>query len=58
MALCGKPQIVNNTNSWTLHDEEVLNRAKTRCGEIWKDAVCLKKFVKIETGRYMAGCGK
>lgn len=32
--------------------------AKSRCGQIYKDSPCLKKFIKREKKVYWAICGK
>lgn len=54
---CIATLIINNTNTWNKDDQEHLERAKVRCGEIYFDAPCLKKFEKVERLTYRAICG-
>jgi hypothetical protein len=54
---CQQVAIQNQTKRWDSHDEKALIRASERCGEIYPDAPCLKKFYKLDENRYSALCG-
>ena len=56
--LCGNPIIINNTNEWTSHDQKTFAFSQKRCGIIYTDAPCLKKFIKISFKNYHAVCGE
>lgn len=56
--VCQTVTIINFTNIWNDFDQKALDRAGKRCEQIYKDAPCLKKFYKVEEGRYKALCGK
>lgn len=58
LLVCAAAIIVNNTNSWTETDKKNLAYAKTRCEQIYKEAPCLKRFIKTEELVYRAICGK
>jgi hypothetical protein len=49
--------IQNQTPRWDPSDEKALIRANVRCGEIYPEAPCLKKFYKLDENRYSALCG-
>lgn len=57
--VCPKTKVnALNGSKLNKHDEEMLKKAKKRCGKIYKDMPCLKQFNKIEDNRYTALCGK
>ena len=54
---CQPVMIQNQTPRWDPSDEKALIRANVRCGEIYPEAPCLKKFYKLDENRYSALCG-
>lgn len=58
LLVCAATTIINKTTTWTKHDEGRLNYSKERCKIVYPDSPCLTKFIKIESARYMAVCGK
>jgi len=54
---CLPVMIQNQTPRWDPSDEKALTRASVRCGEIYPEAPCLKKFYKLDENRYSALCG-
>ena len=54
---CPKTQVINNTSKWTKTDDEVLKNSKNKCKTEYKDALCLKKFIKQDEGIYAVICG-
>jgi hypothetical protein len=54
---CPETKIVNYTNVWTKTDQSTLDGVKVRCGEIYKDAPCVKIFIKKEEQLYNVVCG-
>ncbi len=58
LAICAVAVKVNMTQfPWNDFDQESLIRASTRCKHFYKDAPCLKKFVKVDKQDYHAICG-
>lgn len=55
---CPKTVIENRTEEWTDYDQATFNKATKRCGEIYNDAPCLKKFIKKDALTYNAICGR
>ncbi len=56
---CGKPQLMNLTKfPWNDFDSQTLTRATKRCGEIYKQAPCVKVFFKTGEQDYRVICGK
>lgn len=56
---CPKTIIINQTKeSWTKLDAQTLSNAKQRCGQLYEDAPCLKKFYKRYEQSYWAICGE
>lgn len=56
---CIKPTLINNTKfPWNSFDKTTLKRANKRCKEIYKDAPCLKYFIKTAEKDYRAVCSK
>lgn len=56
---CPITLMVNETKDpWNKEDFKVLNTANTRCGEIYQDSPCVKKFYKKEEQSYWVICGK
>lgn len=43
---------------WNDHDRSILKQAKTRCGELYPDAPCVKLFRKYGKQDYSVICGK
>lgn len=56
--VCAVTVIVNNTDTWTARDQEVMKEAQKRCGELFPDAPCLKKIVKNAENSYRLHCGE
>ena len=56
MLQCSEPEIVNYTKEWNQFDQDTLNRAKRRCGQIYKDAPCIKVFMKLAEKNYHVIC--
>lgn len=54
---CGVPTVVNRTAVWNNEDRLVLKTAVKRCGELFEDAPCVKKFIKTEIRVYRVICG-
>jgi hypothetical protein len=54
---CGNPKIVNDTDKWSKYDQNALEDTKDRCKIHFKDAPCLKIFIKKEENVYRAICG-
>lgn len=57
-AQCPETIIDNRTNEWTPYDMQTLARARVRCGEIYPDSPCVKKFIKKDASTYNVICGK
>lgn len=56
---CGSVNMINQTNeSWNKFDKTVLQKAEIRCGEIYTDAPCVKKFYKRPEQSYWIVCGE
>lgn len=56
---CPSVQLINDSGlSWNKYDYSVLQSAQKRCGEIYPDAPCVKKFYKKEEQNYWVVCGK
>lgn len=55
---CGEPFIINETqNPVSKYDLEVLEDAKVRCGQLYEDAPCVKKFYIKGNQNYWVICG-
>lgn len=56
--ICAIVLIVNLSKEPIVNrDLEAVNIAKQHCGELYKDAPCVKKFVKMEPLVYRITCG-
>lgn len=56
---CSETIVINQSKDpWNSKDEYQLNYSKKRCGEIFINSPCLKKFVKRKVQTYWAICGK
>lgn len=55
---CPSMNIINKTKVWNVIDKEVLSIAIKRCGELYKNSPCLKKFIKVEENVYRVICSK
>lgn len=55
---CPAP-IIENTSGleWTKHDSKILNYSYKRCAQVYKDAPCLKRFIKHDFQAYSVICG-
>ena len=53
---CPALRTVNHTEIWNVDDKAALARAQIRCKEIYKDAPCLRVFIKKEVNTYWAIC--
>lgn len=57
--LCGPVLFINLTKEpWSRIDYDNAEHATKRCGEIYPNSPCLKKFIKVRTQMYRAICGK
>lgn len=57
MILACVTMIINLTSVWTDRDQEHLDMAKVRCQQIYPDAPCVKKFIKVKKLTYRVVCG-
>lgn len=57
VVICIAANVINDTDVWNSIDQMSLDRAKTRCGELYKHSPCLKVFRKFEENLYGAICG-
>jgi len=57
LIMCPTPNIENHTTEWTAVDKATLEKAIKRCGEIFPDAPCVKRFIKKEDQIYNVVCG-
>ena len=55
---CTIPRIDNRTDTWTAVDLQSYESAITRCSTKYPNSPCLKRFIKVDTNRYFAICGK
>ncbi len=56
---CNPPIIENRTEfPWNDYDQQHLDTAKKRCGEIYKNSPCVVKFIKRTESDYSVICGK
>lgn len=57
--MCPVILMVNKTDlDWTYTDKEYVFYTASRCPEIYKDAPCLKQFIKTDFQTYRPICGK
>ena len=57
--LCAVTLVINlSSEPINSQDEVNMGVAAKRCGELYKDAPCLKKFIKVEPLMYRAICGE
>lgn len=56
--ICPEPLVLNKTGTWVELDAKTFSRAKIRCGELFRDAPCLKVFEKVQDRLYRATCSK
>lgn len=54
---CSDPIIINKTSIWNEKDQQTLESAKQNCKNHYKDAPCVKKFIKTEELAYQVICG-
>jgi hypothetical protein len=55
---CPTPKIINTSGyAWNDFDQQTLNRAKKRCGQLYPKSPCVKKFFKTEEITYQVICG-
>ena len=55
--VCLAPLIINNTDSWSDRDSQVVIDAGKRCAEKYPDAPCVKYFLKKAEQDYHVICG-
>lgn len=55
---CPPTKIVNKTDTWTEMDIKTLEFNKNLCAEKYKDAVCMKLFIKRKENTYWIICGE
>jgi hypothetical protein len=55
---CAATIIVNHTKVWNKHDQHRMEVSKQRCAELFPDAPCLKKFIKLNEQRYQVLCSQ
>jgi hypothetical protein len=55
--VCMAPIIINNTDSWTPRDSEVVKEAAKRCEINYPAAPCVKYFIKKAELDYHVICG-
>jgi len=53
---CASTLVVNLTKVWTNEDMSALQKAHQRCGELYKNSPCVKKFVKVKSNVYRVIC--
>lgn len=54
---CPPTVVVNATKVWNKIDQKTLKTSQKRCIVHYKDAPCLKRFIKKEENNYWAICG-
>lgn len=55
---CAQTQLINQTKeSWNDFDQAVLRKADIRCGELYPDAPCVRRFYKRPEQSYWVVCG-
>lgn len=55
---CPKPKIENRTSyDWNSFDSVSLRTAVKRCGEIYRNSPCVKRFIKRGERDYSVVCG-
>lgn len=58
-ANCAAPIMINKTDKeWNEQDYKHLASAKKRCGQLYKESKCVKKFIKRTESDYSVICGK
>lgn len=57
LIVCQTPILVNHSKIWVHRDSEIIAHASKRCGEIFPDAPCLKRLVKVKEQAYNIYCG-
>lgn len=56
---CPQTILINHTTeAWNDFDYKTLDSAKVRCGQIYEDAPCVKKFYKRGDQSYWVICGQ
>ena len=56
-ASCQMPNFENRTEfPWNKFDEKTLIRAQKRCGELYQQSPCVKKFIKTGERDYRVLC--
>ncbi len=55
---CVETSIETHTpESWSDRDQAAYDVANKRCRELYLNSPCLKRFIRMEQGRYRAVCG-
>jgi hypothetical protein len=58
-AVCPETDVINESDAaWTDYDQQTLDHAKIRCGELYSESPCLKRFIKRTATSYHAVCGQ
>lgn len=58
LTMCTEPLTVNtSTEKWNAHDSKSLEFNKDRCVVHYKDAPCVKYFIKKKPQTYWVVCG-
>ena len=55
---CPYPKLENRTPTWNSTDVISYETAVMNCPQQYPNSPCLKRFIKVDTNRYFAICGK
>lgn len=56
---CPATKVVNTSKfAWNDFDQSEMKYAQKRCGEIYNDAPCVKRFTKYNLNQYSVVCGE
>jgi hypothetical protein len=56
---CPQVIMINRTNfEWNEHDRVTKATCSRRCPELYPEAPCLKRFIKLDKQDYYCGCGE
>ncbi len=57
-AACAAPVVeIRGPQPWSEQDQAALERATVGCAEHYPASPCLRRFVRVQPGRYRAVCG-
>lgn len=55
---CPEPTIeIVTPEKWSSRDQHAYDTASKRCRDLYLNSPCLKRFIRMEQGRYRAVCG-